>query len=172
MKDKKDFQDYFSKKDFSSALDEFLQLDKEQQKSLLSELFQKSEHHRQPDAMSVNVRQLHEGKTFDDFHQAWLPSEKWTDPVEEGGQPYLQFIPEGATRIINAVSTHNPREVMTVGFHWLNTKEQYEWMLEMVKNIANEPSNQERQARIKRVAEKKSGGFYQIKSDENLGRPF
>lgn len=167
-----DFMMHFKEKDFSSAVDDFLKLDRDQQKSVLSELFQKSEHHRMPAAMSVNSRQLHDGKTFDDFHRAWLPSGKWISPVEEGGQAYLQFIPEGATRIINAVSLNNPREIITVGFHWVDNREQYEWMLKKVKNIANEPSNQERHDRIKHVADKKTGDFYQVKSDDNVGKPF
>ncbi len=159
MDDSKDFHNFFNNKDFSSALEKFLQLDTKTQESLLSELYQKSQFQRKPAAMSLIVRRLHEEKTFADLHQAWLPTDKWINPVVEGGVSYLQFIPEGASRMINAVSVHNPQEVMTVGFHWVENQAQYQGMLDMVKNIADEPSNQERHDRVKKSSRQAVGWF-------------
>ena len=172
MTDKEEFERNCKEKDFVSALDVFLRMKKEKQTELLSELFQKSQYQKVPSAMSIIVRCLHKSNVFDDFYDAWLPQNKSVKHVHEGGVSYSQFFPEGTTRIMNAVSLHDPREIASVGLHWVDTDEQYQRMVNMVKNIASDPSNELRHNRIRQVADKKSGGFYVVKSDDNLGEPF
>ena len=100
MTDKEEFQRNCKEKDFVSALDVFLKMKKEKQTELLSELFQKSEYQKVPNAMSINVRCLHEGSVFEDFYNAWLPQEKSVKYVQEGGVSYSQFFPEGLLVIL------------------------------------------------------------------------
>jgi hypothetical protein len=50
--------------------------------------------------ISVLVRRLREGRTYDDFRAAWLPDKGFGVP----------------TRVVSAVGLEDPREVITIGF--------------------------------------------------------
>jgi hypothetical protein len=50
--------------------------------------------------VSILVRRLREGKTYDDFREAWLPEKGFGWP----------------TRVISAQRLDDPREIVTIGF--------------------------------------------------------
>jgi hypothetical protein len=50
--------------------------------------------------VSILIRRLREGKTYDDFREAWLPEKGFGWP----------------TRVITAQRMDDPREVVTIGF--------------------------------------------------------
>ena len=50
--------------------------------------------------ISVLVRRLREGSTYEDFRAAWLPDKGFGVP----------------TRVVSAVGLEDPREVITIGF--------------------------------------------------------
>src|SRR3990167_9026366 len=93
----------FQNKDFAFAQQAFDLLNDREKQAILSELFQKGEYHRTPDMVSILYRQLHDGKSFGDFHQAWFPPKKYCNPVEQNGEVFQQFFP-ATTRVINAVN--------------------------------------------------------------------
>tara|TARA_B100002051_G_C16582100_1_gene558219 strand:- start:166 stop:519 length:354 start_codon:yes stop_codon:yes gene_type:complete len=109
------FWDQFNQKKFSDAADDFVQLDETEQLSELAELFQKSQHHRKPEMVSLLRRVLHDDKNFDDFQQAWLPDEKKCNKITANGQVFQQFFPV-PTRVINAINPNNPKEIFTISF--------------------------------------------------------
>ena len=163
------FWEYFKQKDFINAQEQFGQLDNTEKEAIFSELFQKSEYYRMPDMVSILHRKLHDGKEFDDFHQAWFPSKKWTSPLQQFGQTFQQFFP-APTRVINAVNIKNPNEILSVGLTWVNGEEQAKEMWKVV--TADSQANEERHNSTAKVANKISSDVYEIKSDDNLGVPF
>lgn len=74
--------------------------------------------------VSILVRRLREGKTYDDFREAWLP---------EKGFGW-------STRVITAQRVDDPREIITIGFSDI-TVEQGEALL---AQVGLEPSGEER----------------------------
>jgi hypothetical protein len=50
--------------------------------------------------VSILVRRLREGKTYDDFREAWLPEKGFGWP----------------TRVVTAQRMDDPREIVTIGF--------------------------------------------------------
>lgn len=50
--------------------------------------------------ISILVRRLREGKTYDDFREAWLPEKGFAWP----------------TRVVTGQRMHDPREIITIGF--------------------------------------------------------
>jgi hypothetical protein len=57
--------------------------------------------------ISVLVRRLREGKTYEDFRQAWLPDQQFGFP----------------TRVVSAQSVTDEREIITIGFSELDEAE-------------------------------------------------
>jgi hypothetical protein len=57
--------------------------------------------------ISVLVRRLREGKTYEDFREAWLPDQGFGFP----------------TRVISAIRAGDDREVITIGFSELEESE-------------------------------------------------
>jgi hypothetical protein len=54
--------------------------------------------------ISILIRQLREGKTYQDFREAWLPDQGFDFP----------------TRVVSAQNVQNEREVITIGFSELS----------------------------------------------------
>jgi hypothetical protein len=65
--------------------------------------------------VSILVRRLREGKTYDDFREAWLPEKGFGWP----------------TRVVTAQRMDDPREIVTIGFSDI-TPEQGEALLAQV----------------------------------------
>jgi hypothetical protein len=57
--------------------------------------------------ISVLSRRLREGKTYEDFREAWLPEQGFGFP----------------TRVVSAVNVEDQREVLTIGFSELDEAE-------------------------------------------------
>ena len=57
--------------------------------------------------ISVLSRRLREGKTYEDFREAWLPEQGFGFP----------------TRVVSAVNVEDQREVITIGFSELDEAE-------------------------------------------------
>jgi len=97
--------------------------------------------------VSLFIRRLKPGKTYDDFHEAWKPSKGFGVP----------------TRVINAVNLTDDREIVSVGLVALPL-EQMETFKQQI--VAQE---QVRHDRISDVVEPDiRQAFYVIKNDDNL----
>jgi hypothetical protein len=57
--------------------------------------------------IAVLIRRLREGKTYDDFREAWLPDQGFGFP----------------TRVVSAQRVYDDREVVTIGFSELDEAE-------------------------------------------------
>jgi hypothetical protein len=166
----KAFWQSFEKKDFKTAQQQFSQLSSTDQQAIFAELFQQSQYANTPHSVSVLFRELHDGKTFDDFHEAWFPPEDKCKPITEYGKTYQQLF-QAPIRVINALNLNNPKEVVSVGIHWLS-KEQGEHFIKMLPNMSQDDTNERRSDAIDEVAEHKQSGIFLVESDDNLGTPF
>src|SRR3990167_3359398 len=167
---KKQFWHAFSKKHFKKTQQIFVKLTTEDQAAIFSELFQKSQYANTPHSISVLFRELHEGKTFDEFHEAWFPPKNKCSPKMEHGKTYQHFFPM-PIRVINAVNINNPKEIVSVGLHWLNEEEVKNFNV-MVKEEEKNNANKERGDSIAHVADKKKTGIFIVETDDNLGTSF
>ena len=161
-----EFWSAFEAQALDRALSIFTGLNVTEQQMIFAELFQKSRYQKMPNAMSVLFRELHEDKSFDDFHEAWLPPQECLKPIEQYGQKFEQFFP-APTRVINAINSENPKEIISIGLHWV-AEDQVEKMMAVVYGDANKVRGE----KIKAIASKGKAGVYEVKTDENLGVPF
>lgn len=165
------FWEYFSKQEMEKAITSFEALSSSEKIAVFSELFQKSAFSRNPVAISILYRQLHDGKTFEDFHQAWFPPKEYCHEIKQGGEIFQQGFP-APTRVYNAVNMENPKEILSVGFTWLDSKEQGEKMMHYMQQLGQDKINQIRHDNIDLVANKISSKMYECKTSDNLGLPF
>ncbi len=166
----KKFWALFQQKEFSTAVQAFDQLNEETKAHVFAALFQKSEYANKPHSISVLFRQLHDGKTFEDFHEAWFPPEEALNTKVLEGKTYHQFFP-ASVRVINAINMHNPKEVVSVGIHWLN-EDQASHFDQVLDSLSNSAANKQRGENIEKVADKTQSGIFMVESDDNLGQPF
>lgn len=161
------FWEHFNKKQLSEAQSEFDQLDDQHKQKILAALFQQSQCQRTPHSVSVLFRNLHKGKSFDDFYEAWLPPKEKCDTKVVDGQTYHQFF-GGPIRVINAVNLDDPDEIVSIGLHWITDEE-----LEFAMNDpASVKSGAERREKIATVADKEKAGIFKVLKDDNLGTAF
>ncbi|EKD92282.1 MAG: hypothetical protein ACD_29C00086G0003 [uncultured bacterium] len=163
--------EYFSKQDLEKALTVFESLSYSEKIAVFSDLFQKSAFARNPMIISILYRELHDGKTFDDFHKAWFPPKQHCHEIEKGGEIFQQVFP-APTRVYNAVNMSNPNEILSVGFTWIDSEAQGNQMMEYSAQAGLDKLNQERHDNIDQVAKKVSSTMYELKSSDNLGVPF
>ncbi len=161
-----EFWQLFNSRNFVQAQLTFEQLSPQEKQSIFAELFQKSQYQQMPHSISVLFRELHAGKTFADFHEAWFPAASTLNTQQQFGQTFHQFFP-APIRVINAVNLENPREIVSVGLHWL-TEEQAANMWSAVED----KSNKDRGIEIAKVADRTKTGVYKVESDDNLGTSF
>ena len=167
------FWENFKDKDFKSAQQEFEELDNHEKQTVFQELFQKSEYHRMPVMVSVLRRELDADKSFDDFHQSWLPQEDMCNKIEYGGQVFQQHFPI-PVRVINAINIGNSKEVISIGISWVANDDEEKGMWQLVKNISEgkDTNNELRGEKIKEVAKGELLGVFRVETDDNLGTPF
>ncbi|GEM_PF-4896163 len=165
------FWEYFSNRQFEDAIACFESYGVDEKAVIFSELFQKSAFSRNPAIISVLFRELQDENTFDDFHQAWFPPKEYCHEIKKDGEIFQQVFP-APTRVYNAVSIDNPKEVLSVGFTWIDSEEQGEKMLAYSKNAGTDKLNQERNKNIDSVARKVSSKLYELRTSDNLGVPF
>lgn len=161
------FFDLFNSKDLEKALKCFETLSKQDKAAVFERLFQASQNREFPGSVSVLFRRLHEGKTFEDFYNAWLPPQSKCHPIEAGGYLYQQFF-GGPIRVINAINIADPQEIVSIGLHWVSDAE--------LQNALNNPQviqdGNERGDKIQEVAEKQKAGIFKVVKDDNLGTAF
>ena len=165
------FWEHFSKEDFEKSLAVFESLSASEKTAVFSDLFQKSAFSRNPMVISILYRELHDGKTFDDFHQAWFPPREYCHEIKKGEEIFQQVFP-APTRVYNAVNMQNPNEILSVGFTWIDSEEQGKQMMTYAEQQGKDKLNQERYENIDQVAKKISSKMYELKSSDNLGVPF
>jgi hypothetical protein len=159
------FWTQFNSKAYTQAADAFVALSGDEQAAILENLFEHARDAQMPHSISVLYRKLHDGKTYDDFHEAWLPPESLSSPHELGGRKYHGYFP-GHIRVVSAVNMHDPDEVITVGLHWMKDDEAEQKFTEV---MALEKKAQ-RGEQIKKVADKVGkAGLYKVVGDDNLG---
>lgn len=155
----------FNKKSYGKAAAAFTELDRDKQVDVLENLFEHARDAQMPHSLSVLYRKLHDGKTYDDFHEAWLPPKSLCHPHELGGRTYHRYFP-GHIRVVNAINLNDPSEVISIGLHWMQDSEAEQIMTEA---MALEKKAQ-RGERIKQVADQVGeAGFYKVVGDDNLG---
>lgn len=160
-----DFLNCLNEQDFPQALELFNKLTNEQQIDLLKQLHYQTREAKTPIAVSVLYRELHEDKTFEDFHNAWMPPQEAMQPIKVGDKLYYQFF-DTPVRVINAVSMENPKEIVSIGLVWANSEEEFKKGLEKATQDKN---NSLRGDNIGTVATKISAKIYTVSSDTNLG---
>lgn len=101
--------------------------------------------------IAVLSRRLREGKTYEDFREAWLPDQGFGFP----------------TRVVSAVAVDDEREVITIGFSELS-EEEAEAQLQRIG-----PQEQVRHERIDEVIEPEmTRRFYvQVAEDDFTNAP-
>jgi hypothetical protein len=164
------FWNNFEKKEFIKALAAFESLDSKEQVTIFGELFQKSQYANKPHSISVLFRELHEGKEFADFHEAWFPPKDMCQPEKLYGETYQQFF-KAPIRVVNAVNMSNPKEIVSVEIHWLD-EEQAQHFSTMMATASTDEGNIRRAASIAKVSNHKSSDVFIVEADENLGKPF
>jgi hypothetical protein len=96
--------------------------------------------------VSILVRRLREGKTYDDFREAWLPEKGFGWP----------------TRVVTAQRMDDPREIVTIGFSDISA-EQAEALL---AGVGLERSGAERSEETEAPIDEHTGEV----ADEQLAR--
>lgn len=163
----KTFWQAFDHKDFKQALVEFECLDPIEKQDIFSELFQKSQYAGIPGSVSVLFRRVKAQNTFDDFYKAWQPPRDSCAPLIEHGMLYQQFF-KGPVRVINAVSFDDPKEVVSIGLHWITDYELTQYLSDPDVKM----NGDKRGAQIATVADKTHSDIYKVLKDDNLGTPF
>jgi len=167
MSPKEKFFHLFHEKSFDKALDVFDTLNAEDRRAILAQLFQASSCRETPSSVSVLFRRLHEGKTFEDFYNAWLPPQENRKPEMVDGYLYQNYF-GGPIRIINAINFEDPREVVSIGLHWV-TDQELNTALSDPKLLAIEKKRGES---ISTVANKEKSGIFKVVKDDNGGSKF
>jgi hypothetical protein len=166
MADKGTFWDAFWNKEFDEAREAWAQISPEEQRATLEEMFQMASCARTPSSISVLFRELHDEKTFEEFHTAWKPPADHCHPLDVEGIHYMQFF--GApVRVVNAVDLKVPKRIVTVSFNWLSAEQQ-----QNIWAIADDPANTGRTDTISSVADKTLALIALTHSDDNVGTPF
>lgn len=149
---------------FNEALKIFEQMHRDDKEQILKQLYYQARNAKQPVAVSVLRRQLHTGKTFDDFSNAWMPPKDSMNPFTVGSATYYQHF-ETPVRVINAINMNDSNDILSIGLVWC-TEEEFKLG---IKKAQENKSNTARGDNIKEVADKKSIELFLVKTDTNLG---
>ncbi|MEZ5142197.1 MAG: hypothetical protein R2726_06700 [Acidimicrobiales bacterium] len=97
--------------------------------------------------VSVLVRRLKKGKTYEDFRAAWASDDRYGAPV----------------KVINARSLDDPDEVVSIGLMDIDTDE----LAELLGRVADqERARHDRIAEI--IEETRLTGFYEVQDVDDL----
>lgn len=158
------FEKLFEEQKFSDALAVFDQMNKADKEKTLKILYYKARNAQTPVAVSILHRRLHEGKTFEDFYNSWMPPKYAMKPFSVGNTTYYQHF-EIPVRVINAINMNDSNDVISVGLVWC-TEEEFKMG---IKKTEESQANAERGENISQVADKESVEIYMVKADTNLG---
>ncbi len=115
-----------------------------------------------PQIISVLMRKLKPGQTFEDFQKAHLPP----GDVQKTAFGYDVNYFNAPTRVINAISLSDPSMIISIG---LTYGEPNEVLKEVKEKI---PLEKDRRKQIAQVADKVGPAMiYFVASDENYGNP-
>ncbi len=167
------FWDSFGDKNFTEALQQFKQLDSEQQQAIFEQLYQQSGHANMPFMISVLRRTLHEGQSFDDFYRSWEPDPSACQPVVEGNTGYRQYFPV-STRVVNGINIADQNDIISIGFTWVKNEEEKQGLYDYIDSASQgkEQTNEARRDNIHKVADGGLIGLFVVEKDDNLGSPF
>ncbi|MFZ4099276.1 MAG: hypothetical protein ACOYKZ_02975 [Chlamydiia bacterium] len=138
----------FAARDFEQAFRILGQLPAEERAQIFEGLYQRSACQRTPSSLGLGVRRLKEGKTVEDFLEAWTPPPETQDPLIQGDIEYKRFFP-APVRVINALNLKNPSEIVSISFNWLSAEAQARIFQE-----ANVPQNRARGDRLESIVDK------------------
>lgn len=112
-----------------------------------------------PQILSILIRKLKPGKTFEDFQKAHLPPGKSTKT--EFGYDVDYFT--APTRVINAVSAADPSMIVSIGLSYGDADV-------ILKEVSDKiPFEKERHDKIAEVADKVSAQVFFVGADNNYG---
>jgi len=163
---KNKFFNLFEKQDFTQALDALNKLNQDEQESILKQLYYQSREAKMPIVVSILCRKLHDGKTFDDFYNAWMPPQDAMSPFKVGEKIYYNFF-DVPVRVINAVDMADPKEVISIGLVWCDNEEQFK---EVLKKATKDENNAIRSDSVATVADKISVKIYKVNSRYQSGK--
>ena len=158
------FKKLFEAQQFAQAVSAFESMNTSEKIAALKSLYYQAINANMPVAVSVLHRQLHQGSTFKDFFDAWMPPKNSMNPTTIGDTVYYQHFP-CPTRVINAINMQDPNDIISIGLAWC-TEEEFPIVYEQT---SQSQSNTERRDNIAEVADKKSVEVYMVKADTNLG---
>ncbi len=153
---------------YEEALASLNKSSKEEKVELLKLLHLQARNASMPHSMSVHVRKLKPGKTFDDFYQAWPPEDVDTDPVTIGGKTYTQYFPI-PIRVFHAYDMENPDEIVTVSLNWFEDDQKFQ---KYVEEYSKSESNSRRRDKQAKVIDKTFYKLAKITTDDEIGTPF
>jgi hypothetical protein len=158
------FEKLIEEQKFSDVLEAFDRMNQIDKEKALKILYYKARNAKTPVAVSILHRRLHEGKTFEDFFNSWIPPKDSMRPFSVGSATYHQHF-EIPVRVINAINLNDSKDVISVGLVWC-TEEEFKIG---IKKAEESQSNAERGENISEVADKESIEIYMVKADTNLG---
>lgn len=158
------FEKLLADQKFSEAIKIFEQMNQVEKEKALKNLYYQARNAKMPVAVSVLHRHLHDGKSFEDFFNAWMPPQDSMRPFTVGDTTYYQHF-EIPVRVINATSMKNPNDIISIGLVWC-TEEEFKVG---IKKAEENKSNSERGENISEVADRESVEIYMAKADTNLG---
>ena len=112
-----------------------------------------------PQILSILIRKLKPGKTFEDFQKSHLPPGKTTKT--EFGYDVDYFT--APTRVIDAVSAADPSVIVSIGLTYGDAGD-------ILKEVSDKiPFEKERHDKIAEVADKVSAQVFFVGADNNYG---
>lgn len=137
----------------TEALDQFKALEPHQQE----EMFKDFSFFLTPPTHAVLLfRKLKDGKSYEDFHEAWLP------PLKDG-EPLSHYFPI-PTYVINGIKRDDPKEIASIGLVWVQDSNLEPIMDKMLE------TEKIRHEKISQVADKIGPTqLYKIKDRTQLG---
>lgn len=163
-----DFWKHFGNKDFKNAAKALSALDEETQATILEGFYQHGGDAQKAYAVSVLIRKLKPENSIEDFQKAWLPPENLTDKKESGMREFYNYYPV-PTRVFNAVSMHDEKEILSIGLMWMK-EEDWEKTAMQAHKKEQESGRREKIAKVTDDPVKIS--VYKVVGDFNFGTEF
>lgn len=111
-----------------------------------------------PPLISILFRKLKTGKTYEDFHDAWLPP----STNGQGAAEYYPFPVYG----LNGQNKDDPSDIISMGLTWL----QEEQLMKELKNMTEKEDFQVRHEKLASVTDTVAGPlYYKVKDLTKLG---
>jgi hypothetical protein len=156
----------FQQQDFTKAQEILSQCQSAQQALMLKSLSESRRENKgsqEPRVLVVIKRRLKEGKSFEDFYQAWQPP---VPCLETNGHQHRYQYFGLPTRVINAQNWQDPSEIISIGLMYGESEQ--EFVTEMQNRAAGE---EQRRDPLNKVVERtgKQNEVFIVMSDDILG---